>query len=229
MCKISIKESLKYGFTKTIDKFWMFLKVFIIIAILGLVLYFITDYLSLRDDKYVFILVSILNILIINLLILGWINISSKVYNEGNFTLADLFSQYNLLFQFLILNFIYFFVVMIGLSLLILPGLIIGTRLSFYPCLLFERKSKFLDSFRMSWELTKGETWHLMGFIFISALIEFLSIILFLVGSILVIPMVNLAYFFTYKSLIRNYNDSRDKLGQINNKLTNLNDGEIKI
>ncbi|WP_319557658.1 hypothetical protein [Thiomicrorhabdus sp.] len=71
-------------------------------------------------------------------------------------------------FRYLIFFYIYTFMSGVGLLLLVVPGLVVMARLSFTPFFMLIYDRKVMESFRMSWVMTKGPMWRLIfGFVLI--------------------------------------------------------------
>ncbi|MCD4769756.1 MAG: hypothetical protein K8R35_06270, partial [Bacteroidales bacterium] len=79
-------------------------------------------------------------------------------------------------------NLMVFALVMIGIVMLIIPGIIIGCRLAFVSYLVMDRKLDPVTAVEESWRLTKGYGWTIFAMGLVSFFIIILGIILLIVG-----------------------------------------------
>lgn len=79
---------------------------------------------------------------------------------------------------------LYGFAVVVGLLLLIVPGLVAMVRLSFTPYLIVDRELGPLDAVKASWEATSGHGWSLFGLLLVSILILLGGLLLLIVGVV---------------------------------------------
>lgn len=113
-----------------------------------------------------------------------------------------------------------FTIIGIGIGLLIIPGLIFGCRLAFVPYLVVEEKMDSIESVKMSWQLSRGHTFTLLGIGMVAVLIYLVGLIAFGVGIILSMIWVKLAVASMYHAVafesedLKNYGlapDNSDK------------------
>lgn len=92
-------------------------------------------------------------------------------------------------------------IVIVGLILLIVPGIIWGLRYAFVPYLIIDRKLPVMDALRESARITLGHKWQLLGLVIVFALLNILGAIALLVGLLVTIPVTMLAFVHTYRTL----------------------------
>lgn len=92
-------------------------------------------------------------------------------------------------------------IVVIGLILLIVPGIIWALRYMFVPYLIMERKLTPFAALKESARITYGHKWQLLGLLGLIVLINILGAILLLVGLLVSIPVSSLAMVHTYRTL----------------------------
>jgi uncharacterized membrane protein len=85
-------------------------------------------------------------------------------------------------------------IVVIGLILLIVPGIIFACKLAFTPYLVVDRKMGVIEAVKHSWNMTGGYTWKvfLTGLLAIPIVIA--GLIVFGVGVIISIMWINMAF-----------------------------------
>jgi len=84
---------------------------------------------------------------------------------------------------------------------LIIPGIILSIRLSFFDYFIVDRNSKIIESLKKSWEITKGNTWNLFLLYLLLGLINFLGALALMIGLFWSIPTTMLAQAFVYRKL----------------------------
>ena len=92
-------------------------------------------------------------------------------------------------------------IVFIGFILLIIPGIIFACKLAFVPYLVVDRKMEVIEAIRGSWNMTNGHAWKvfLIGLLGIPIFIA--GLICFVVGVILSIMWIRMAFASLYYSV----------------------------
>ena len=102
------------------------------------------------------------------------------------------------------------FVVVVGLALLVVPGVYLSIRFMFVPILIVDKELTIKEAFKKSTTLTKGVKWKLLGLALILGLIMLPTNAIFsnseyvLQGAfvVLVSPFVMLSYIKVYRFLL---------------------------
>jgi uncharacterized membrane protein len=92
-------------------------------------------------------------------------------------------------------------IVIVGLMLLIIPGIIFAVRLQFAPYLVVDRSAGPLTAIRGSWAMTKGSAGKLIIFDFVIGLITALGVLVLGVGLLVAAPVTMLATARVYRKL----------------------------
>lgn len=95
-------------------------------------------------------------------------------------------------------------VVVVGLILLIVPGIIWGLRYMFVPYLVMERDLGASDAMKESARITYGYKWQLLGFVLLLGLVNILGLLCLVVGLLVSIPVTSLAFVHAYRTLSEN-------------------------
>lgn len=103
--------------------------------------------------------------------------------------------------SFLIAYIIYYVIVIIGLALLIAPGVYLALRLQFFYASMVDENTGIIESFKRSWQITKGQTLQLFVLFLIMILISIAGNIALLVGIFVAAPLILLMYGYTYRKL----------------------------
>lgn len=105
-------------------------------------------------------------------------------------------------FKFIILSVFTNFATLIGLILLLVPGIIFATRIQYFPLLLLEDPTlKLFAALKSSWAITKGYTLKLLLIGGLSILIGFLGIVTLGIGLIVTMPFLVLFQVKTYNKI----------------------------
>jgi uncharacterized membrane protein len=89
-----------------------------------------------------------------------------------------------------------------GLFLLIVPGIIFGIRLKYACYLIIDKNFKPMEAIKVSWKMTKGNTWNLFFFGILLGLINILGFLCLIVGLFITVPLTMLATTFVYRRLL---------------------------
>jgi uncharacterized membrane protein len=84
---------------------------------------------------------------------------------------------------------------------LIIPGIILLIRLSFFDYLIVDKNSRIVESLKKSWEITKGNTWNLFLLYILLGLINLLGFFALIIGLFWSIPTTMIAETFVYRKL----------------------------
>lgn len=95
-------------------------------------------------------------------------------------------------------------IVIVGVILLIVPGIIWGLRYMFVPYLVMERKLDVSAALKESARMTYGHKWQLFGFVLAIAGLNILGAICLVVGLLVSIPVTSLAFVHAYRILSTN-------------------------
>ena len=92
-------------------------------------------------------------------------------------------------------------IVVIGLFMLIVPGIIFACRLAFVPYLVIDEKMEAMEALKASWAMTKGHGWtvFLMGLLAILIVIAGLIVLIF--GVLISAMWITAAYAVLYHSV----------------------------
>ena len=137
--------------------------------------------------------VSIVVLLVQLLLSLGFIKIMYFLVDDRPVDIKDLVNNGSTFFSYVVAYFMYMFAVIIGLILLVLPGIYLAIRLMLYPYYIIEHGDHSVEALQKSWYATEG--WELELFLFglCVLLINFAGALLFGFGVIISYPITTMA------------------------------------
>lgn len=118
-----------------------------------------------------------------------------------NPAISDIFSGGPHLLNAILATIIYFAAVMIGLVLLIIPGIYIAIRLGAHQILIVDQKMGPIEALKESWEITRGNVLSMIGLGLVGLLVIIAGMLAVLVGLIWAIPTAYLAWYTAYHTM----------------------------
>lgn len=103
--------------------------------------------------------------------------------------------------QYLATSLVIAVIVIVGLLLLVIPGIILALALSMAPYLVIEKRLWPLPALKESWRMTKGNWLKLLLLGVIMAILNFLGAFLLLIGLLVTVPISVLAMVHVYRTL----------------------------
>jgi hypothetical protein len=221
----SIKEAINFGWNVTKNNLGFFIKLLGLIVFIQLILrsisYFIyynyignslifSDSLMFMNNKFIlsyqllpllFILFMI-GIIISIINTIGLIKISLKFCDNEKAKISDLFSYYPLFFKYLIGSILYSLIVILGLILLIIPGIIWAIQFQPFAYLIVDKGLGPIQALKESSKITKGNRWNLFSFLVILIFLQTLGAFIFLIGLFITVPITLIAYAYVYRKLL---------------------------
>ena len=114
---------------------------------------------------------------------------------------SELFSQGSKLLSAIGAYILFGIAFLLGLILLIIPGIYVGIRLGFFQQAIVEKNLGAFDSLKYSWELTKGNAMPLLGLYLLGILITIAGALALLVGLVWAIPTAWLSSIIAFRYL----------------------------
>ena len=120
---------------------------------------------------------------------LGFTKICMDIYAGNNPPYMELFNSINQGAKFLIAQLIYLLMFLVGLLLLIVPGLYLAEKFAFFRFDMVEKDSSILDSFRASATLTNHSTGKIAFYIFLLLLLNIFGAMFMGLGLLITVPV----------------------------------------
>ncbi len=125
-----------------------------------------------------------------------------KAVRQNQYSIFDLFTIFQRNYdQLLLANFLVGIVLLIGTLLLIIPGIIIGVRLSFVSYLVVDHRMTAIDAITASWNMTRGHFWTIFLMGLIAFVMILLGVLVFFVGVFISVLWISAAYAVLYQSI----------------------------
>ena len=99
-------------------------------------------------------------------------------------------------------NLIVFALVILGLMMLIIPGIIVACRLVFVSYLVMDKDLDAMKAVEKSWQMTRGHGWQIFGMAILSFFIFIGGLIVFFVGAIISLMWIHSAFASFYQAVL---------------------------
>lgn len=134
---------------------------------------------------------------------LGFTKIMLLLLDNNFAQVSDLLSGFRMFVSYFVASFLYGFGVMVGLFLLVIPGIFIAVRLQFYPFYIIEQGDTGIAALYKSYYATENMTLELFLFGITVLIANLLGAALLGVGIIISYPITTAATAIIYKGLIK--------------------------
>lgn len=199
--KFSIGEALKYGWESFKAKTGFFIGLTVAVALIAIIPDLIAD--KLFHDSKVLLFISQLILRVLGLFV-GMVTtrISLDLYDNGDTDLAaripELLPQVPM---YLVGKILYGVIVLIGLILLVVPGIILSFMLLYVGYLMIDRHLGPIEALKLSKEVTAGSKWKLFLFSLVIALVNLAGVVALVVGLLVTVPVTLMASAYVYRQL----------------------------
>jgi len=191
---ISVKSSLSFGWNTFKARPGLFVGSIAVYAAVQFVLMAVEGVLP---DFLAFIV----SLAVGTLLAVGLMSLYLKAHdNLAGASIKDMWNP-KPFWQYLATSLVIGVVVIVGLLLLIVPGVIFALALSMAPYLVIEKRLWPLPALKESWRMTKGNWLKLLLLGIVIAVLNFIGAFLLLVGLLVTVPISVLAMVHVYRAL----------------------------
>lgn len=197
---VYIGELIKFGWRTTTGRLGLVIGLFL----LGVVVLVLVQILSVLLSRSVpGIIVAFLLSLVINSVVsMGWIKVALKLVDGEPVSFGDLFSTSALVLNYLGASILFGVIVTVGFILFVVPGVLWGLRFGLYPFLVVDQGMGPIAALKGSSAVTSGARWDLFGLYFISLVVVYIGVLSLLVGLLVAVPVVALAWALAYRRLL---------------------------
>ena len=197
MDTISVQGALHFGWDTFKKRPGFFIGMTAIIFVVSWLTGFIIGMVGLKGNS----LGSLLNLLVTTLLDLGVVATMLKVYDAPESAkIGDLWHPHQYL-PYLGATLLTGLIIVVGLILLIVPGVIAAMMLLFVKFIVVDRKMGPIEALKESARMTKGHRMSLFLLVLAIAAINIIGAILLLVPLLVTIPVSTLAMVYAYRKL----------------------------
>ena len=117
-----------------------------------------------------------------------------KAARNEPFKTYDMFMAFQNIWNAVIANVLVSIIIVIGIVLLIVPGIIFACRLAFVPFLVMDQKLEPIEAIKKSWEMTQGYGWTIFAMAIMSFFIAIAGLICLGVGILPAIIWIESAF-----------------------------------
>ena len=195
----SVGDAISYGW----GAYWKNVGPMVVIAIVVFVIQAIFSGLAQSVDgaglKFV---IQFIGTLVSLLITLGWLRVALEITNGVSPEIGDVFkaSGYG---TFILASILFYIGLVIGLILLIIPGIIFAVVFGFYGFVIAERPegTGVIEALQASADLTRGHRWQLFGLGILLLLINIVGLLACLIGVIFTWGITLIAWAYAYRTL----------------------------
>lgn len=200
MKKFSNKEAISFGWNAMKNNLGFFVLTFIIVFGIYLILGFLEIALKKHSASASFIIL-LLRVFINTVIGMGFIKIALKLTDNMKVEVGDLFSSIHLFFKYLIGTLLVTIIVLIGIILLIVPGIIFALKYQYVPYLIIDKGLGPIEAFKKSGTITFGAKNDLFVLWFVLGLMNIAGLLCLIIGLFATIPTTMIAMAYVYRKL----------------------------
>ncbi len=132
---------------------------------------------------------------------IGFLKIILKLVDGIKAEFSELWAYPQYFVNLFVSSIIFGLIVVVGLILLVVPGIYLALRLQFYSFYVVDKNAGFSDALKMSWEKTRGKVLDLFLFGLLLIALNILGALALLVGLLVTIPVSFVAVALLYRKL----------------------------
>ncbi|MEK7581912.1 MAG: hypothetical protein AAB488_01115 [Patescibacteria group bacterium] len=186
----SKKELLRFGWDKTKEHFWFLFGMLVLILLV-------------TGASNINMVVTIIVAIFVSISV---ITASLTIADGGTPSFKGLFSKYGnykIFINYILASIASGIIVIVGLILLVIPGIYLAIRLQFYKFLIVDKGDIGpIMALKESWRMTNNHTWNLFLLLILVALLNILGAVLLGIGLFVTIPISIIAYTLLYRKLL---------------------------
>ncbi|MDR1223829.1 MAG: hypothetical protein LBL07_13280 [Tannerella sp.] len=192
--KLVYSDILRKSWKGLISQFWLLVGLIIGFTIIYSLLYLFALPAKGESMTTSGILISVLCWLLLCLFQLGYMKNCFQTLDGEEPQFSSYGQVSRKLLSYLVASVIYTLIVAVGTALLVVPGVYLALRLQFFFASMVDENTGIIESFKRSWEITKGYTLKLFIILLILILISVIGQLALLIGIFAAIPLTVLMY-----------------------------------
>jgi len=198
--RFSIKEAIGYGWDTFKANVPFFLGLMVVLALISIVPDLIVDKVTAQNSWPNTILKLVLRLVG---LVMGMITtrISLDIFDHGKADLSRIAELLPQLPSYLAGKILYGLIILVGLILLIVPGIIASYMFLYVGYLIIDRGLGPIEALKESRAITDGVKWDLFLFSVVIGLLNILGVLFLFVGLLITVPITLMASAFVYRKL----------------------------
>lgn len=192
---LGVEKVIRKGWKTTKANLGFLIGLIVVISAINITLSAVVE---MVENEVFIVFWNVVSIVVSLWLSLGAIRILlDLVYNKQP-RFKTLFSQGQHLLNFLVAAIVYNLIILGGLILLIVPGIIWAIKFQFFSYFIVDEGMGVMDSLRASAQITSGDKWNLFLLGVSIFVINFIGMLLLLVGLLVTYPLTMLALAYAY-------------------------------
>ena len=199
--KFDISEAVQFGWDTTKNSMGFSIGLLIVVYLLENIPDRIAELLE-ADFPILSTTIRIASIVLSMIVMMGAIKIYLRFCDGEKGEFSDLFSCYPLFFKYLVGSILYGLIVVVGLILLIIPGIVWAIKFQFFDYLIVDKGLGPIDALEKSSEITRGVKWDLFIFGILLGIINLMGFLCLMIGLFVTIPVTMVAIAFVYRKLL---------------------------
>lgn len=219
MSTFSKKEAFLSGWRNFKERPFFLIGLFILTTIISAISGFVAEEVGTGGVGFV---LSLLDFAIQVIIGMGITLIMLRVHDGVDTNYGDLLEPLHLFWKYLAMTILVLVVILMGLLLLIIPGIIAGIALSFASYLVIDRNLGPVEAMKESLRITNGHKWNLLLFGLSVLFFNILGALFFGVGLLITIPISALATVYVYRWLLESPVDDGANVSPVTKALTTL-------
>ncbi|HEY4522336.1 MAG TPA: DUF975 family protein [Candidatus Paceibacterota bacterium] len=199
MNTFTVGGSIRFGWETFKKRPWFFVGVTVITSLVSGLMNMVTQ--STNDSGLLVAVGMLVSIAVGTLVGMGLTAVLLKAHDSvDSVTFSDLWHP-EPFWSYLAASILIGIVVVIGIILLIIPGIILALMLMFTTYVIIDRKRGPIEAMKESRRITHGKKWVLLGLVLAAAGINIIGALLLLIGLLVTIPVTMLAMVHAYRQL----------------------------
>ena len=194
----SISEAVSFGWQTTKKNLGFLIGVALVAYVAPQI---VVGLLSGEEGSSSYALWSIISWIYSMIVSIGMIVISLKLVRGQKPEFADLFNNTSVLLNYLIGMFLYGLMVLAGFIALVIPGIYLALKFQFVSYFIIDKKMGAIEALKASGQATQGKLSHLLLTYFAFVGITLLGLLALVVGVLVALPVVMLAYAYIFNKL----------------------------
>ncbi len=197
--KFSISEVCSTSWQRLKSQIWVLAGLMIGIAIIYVIVSACTTF--AQGSVVGFIVTNLISIVVSSFFALGYIKNVFQALDGDEPQISAYRQEARKIITYFVANLLFGIVFLVGLVLLIIPGIYLSLRLQFATAFIVEEDAGITESLKRSWEITRGQEMPL--FLLMLATIGFLllGLIVFGIGIFVAAPYAYMIYCYTFRKL----------------------------
>jgi uncharacterized membrane protein len=197
----SISKAINFGFNFFRENLLTFIKLGAVVIGLNIITNIIIGAFAEKGSLLAGIL-SLVGAVVSLIVQVGMTKILLDLHDGKKVNFSHLWSHYHLVITYFLASLLYGLMVVVGLILLIVPGVYLALKFQFYGFLIVDKKMGVMDSLKKSSEMTEGSMWNLFLFALLLLVINFAGALIFGIGLLVTIPTSLMATIYVYRKLL---------------------------